>query len=163
MSTAGCKHGIVSCFSELCWVLAFRWFFSFLFSPPWLSPEEFFFPSCPGACWLCLAGSPVPALGASLVCLPVSVGPYLCWRGSVPLYVTRSGLAPPAVWEPSDYSEQQEKEVLQRALGQVRFSCTVFNYVCNRCVTITSRSQLFVTALELFARAKKGCEALWYL
>lgn len=79
------------------------------------------------------------------------------------LYVTRSGLAPPAVWKPSDYSEQQEKEVLQRALGQVRFSCTVFNYVCNRCVTITSRSQLFVTALELFARPKKGCGALWYL
>lgn len=49
--------------------------------------------------------------------------PYLCLRGSVPLYVTKYGLAPPAAWKSLNFSEQLEKEALQRALHLANIIC----------------------------------------
>ena len=127
MPTAGCKHLIVSCFSEVCWVLVFvsgLFFplFFFFFSPPWLSPKDFSF--FPVVCWRCLFGSPVQALGASLACLPVKVGPFLVSERLRSPACDRAGLSSPSSRQSWHRSEQRQKEVLQGALHQGRLAWT---------------------------------------
>ena len=66
------------------------------------------------------------------------------------------------MWKSLDYSEQLEKEVLQRALHQVKLSCVELNYICNRLVVLQLRvdaSSLLLLRSPL-QRREKGCGAV---